>query len=123
MPAPVMGRSPKCATKMANPIGSGARTCVSYSTMQKKFHKLVLEDLKQQQQQLIAQVQASVNRSGSHSSFKDKEKDVLQLLVGCLVIMGFRTSYRDVRITSVALRICCGEDGKDEQESTQNLDS
>ncbi len=92
-------------------------------TMQKKFHKLVLEDLKQQQQQLIAQVQASVNRSGSHSSFKDKEKDVLQLLLGCLVIMGFRTSYRDVRITSVALRICCGEDGKDEQESTQNLDS
>jgi hypothetical protein len=39
--------------------------------MQKKFHKLVLEDLKQQQQ-LIAQVQASVNRSGSHSSFTDK---------------------------------------------------
>lgn len=92
------------------------------STMQKKFLKLVLEDLKQQQQ-LIAQFQASVHRSGSHSSFKDKEKDVLQLLLGCLVIMGFRTSYRDVRITSVALRICCGEDGKDEQESTQNLDS
>lgn len=103
-------------------MGSGARTCVSLSHNAKQIPQLVLEDLKQQQQ-LIAQVQASVNRSDSHSSFKYKEKDVLQLLLGCLVIMGFRTSYRDVRITSVALRICCGEDGKDEQESTQNLDS